>query len=196
MVDATEPSTDALDLRAVFVEAWEICGSQAVGFTLTGAALLLGMVFSLGILAGPLTVGFIMFVDGYDARMRPSPAVLKPGFDRFAGSFFAAFLQALGSIVGGFLMVLPGVIFCFLSWFALHFVALADKEGADALVASWELVRRNASTILLMIIGMAIINCLGLLTIVGVFFTIPLSLTYATLVFRRLHPGEPRAASN
>ena len=114
-------------------------------------------------------------------------------FDDFGKVVVAALLVGLGTAVGTLLFVLPGLVFAFLAQFTLFFVIDKRLAPVDAIRASFTLVSRNLSTVLLLFLGVYAANLVGsALCGVGQLVSFPVGLLATAWMYRRLQ-GEPVA---
>ncbi len=114
-------------------------------------------------------------------------------FDDFGKVVVAALLVGLGTAVGTLLFVLPGLVFAFFAQFTLFFVLDKRLAPVDAIRASFTLVSRNVSTVLLLFLGVYAANLVGsALCGVGQLVSFPVGLLATTWMYRRLQ-DEPVA---
>ncbi|MCB9653852.1 MAG: hypothetical protein H6729_06950 [Deltaproteobacteria bacterium] len=154
---------------------------------LVGAlAVLVGGVLSLGILFGPLMLGYTRVC----LRMARDEAVdfrdVVSGFDRFGASFFATLLLAIAMAIGS-LLVVGGVVVAFFATFTFHAMAENDDQGAvDGVKRSIALVKENLLDVALFwALSLIVGGVLGYVLVGG-----PIALALASLLsaflYRRL----------
>jgi uncharacterized membrane protein len=117
------------------------------------------------------------------------------------GSFFkprnlraailTALLVAVGTWVGLFLCVIPGIIFAFLALFAIPFVVDRSLSPVGAVKASIATVRSNVGgTLLSWLVQLAAVLVGELLCLVGVLVGIPIAQLVLTYTYRKLSGGQ------
>lgn len=108
-------------------------------------------------------------------------------FDEFGKVVVAALLVGLGTAVGTLLFVIPGLVFAFLAQFTLFFVIDRRMAPVDAIRASFTLVTRNLSAVVLLFLAVYAANLIGsALCGVGQLVSFPVGLLATTWMYRRL----------
>jgi hypothetical protein len=188
MEEIMTSATDSLEqlLPAVLRETWDVFKNNALTFAI--AALLCAFIsaLTLGILAGPLFVGFIDLVR----RARRAEAVqigeVFNRFDSFGSSVLATFLIAIAIIVGCSLLVLPGVVVALFSGFTLHVIAYDRASAFDSIKRSIQLVRQHFLPTLALFVIVSVVQAIGGSALLGVLLTLPLGLIAITVTYERL----------
>ncbi len=145
-----------------------------------------GSLFSLTVVAGPLLVGYIRLVERA-LRGEPVDFVhLGLGFEKPAAAFLAWLVFVLAVFVLLLAFVLPGLCLAMCWMFAFWFVALRGSLAAESLKKAWGLTQAHPGVILLIALVVVLVNLVGVLTIVGGLFSVPISLTFMTLCFQEL----------
>jgi len=188
--ETTDHSGD-LDLKRLLSRSTHMFFEEPVTYLLAGLLLLLGSLLSLGVLAGPLLVGFIRMADRHRREEPIEVGQVMEGIQLFAPATLAVLIFLLGTGLASLLVVLPGVVLAFMWSHTLFFVALRQQQTIEALSASWKLARSHAGTLLLLWLSILAITLLGSLVVVGVLVTTPLCLILITLSFHEL--TEPPA---
>jgi uncharacterized membrane protein len=194
MVVIEDPS-EYIMLRDVAQSTWNAIKEQPLTHFLAFAIFLLLSTLSLGILAGPLAVGYIRMCAAQHEEIEIHIEDIFSGFNCFATSFLTLLIWGVSTFVLSLFIVVPGLIVMILWLYAPFFIALQNTSTLESLKASWELVKyRPASTLLLVAIVIAL-NGVGLLTALGIFISGPITFIMLTHAFQNLHRAlkEPTA---
>lgn len=100
-------------------------------------------------------------------------------------------LVNVGTVIGLVLCIIPGIIFAFLSTFALYFVVDQQQSAVDAIKSSFALVRGRIGDSLLTIILVFLVSLLGLLACcIGIIWAYPVGIMAMAYAYRRFlgHP--------
>ena len=168
-------------------DVWPILGVSALILVILG---------TVGILAGPLMGGLFWY---YLKKIRREPAEVSDAFAGFNQSFVPLFLGALvaGLLVSvGFMAcILPG-IYLAVAW-KLTLPLIIDKRLGfwDAMEVSRKVLTRCWWSFFLFLIVCALINLGGvLLCVVGLFFTWPLTMLALTFLYEDFFGSAKPAA--
>ena len=174
-------------------ESWEAFKQDAVLYVLANLVVIaLGMI-SLGVLFAPLTVGMIGIVR---KRRRGEPARVGDvfdGFSSFGASFVAGMIVVLGVILGAILLVVPGVVFAFLSLFTFHGIAYRQLGAVDAIKHSFAAVKGHALAVFVFLLVAFVINAIGGLVWIGGLLTGPFTTVLLTVAYEKLSADLPPA---
>jgi hypothetical protein len=173
-------------LKGVWSRTWQLFQAQALTFILASLLVLVLMVVSIGILTGPLLVGYIELVRKAGRNEPIAVGDVFKGFDFFASSFFASILVGLMVVVGCMLLFLPGLAAALFTLFALHAIAFENRGAIDAIGRSMRLVRDNFVNVLILFILVMIAQSIGGSVLLGTLITFPLSLIVFTVAYERL----------
>jgi hypothetical protein len=146
---------------------------------------------TLGILAGPMMVGFIQLVQ---RRRRGQPAELgqlREGLSLFASSLVALLIVAVAASIGLALLVIPGLLVLVATCFAFHEIAYRRLHAVDALRASFQIARRNPLHVLIVLVGVAALNALGGAVLFGTLLTAPYAIVWMTVAYEILTDQTP-----
>lgn len=175
-------------------EGWALFKDDVVLYVVASLLVFVISALSLGLCAGPMVVGFIKLVS---KRMRGEAGTATDvfdGFSEFGASLIAMILIGVGVIIGSMLLVLPGVIFAFITAFTFHAIAL-DGEGATAAIGkSYALIKENPAPSFALLLIVAVLNAIGGSVIFGSLLATPFSLIVMTFAYQRLRgpmPTEP-----
>ncbi|MDV7242899.1 MULTISPECIES: hypothetical protein [Rhodococcus] len=117
----------------------------------------------------------------------------KPAF----GSFFqftnvgaiiiASLIVGVLSTIGFILLVIPGLIVVFLTWWTLQFVIDQNQDAVTGIKSSFGIISQNVGPLLLLALALVGINILGAIPCgLGLFVTIPLTIIASTYAYRVL----------
>ena len=167
-------------------EGWALFKEDVVLYVVATLLVFVISALSLGLCAGPMFVGFIKLVR---KRMRGEEGTATDvfdGFSEFGASLIAMILIGVGVIIGSMLLVLPGVIFAFITAFTFHAIAL-DGDGATAAIGnSYTLIKENLAPSLVLLLIVAVLNAIGGSIIFGSLLATPFSLIVMTFAYQRL----------
>ncbi len=132
---------------------------------------------SLGLLAGPMFVGYMRLVKIEDEGGKASIGDVFKGFDDFVPALLAVLVGGIVVGVGFMLCIIPGVLIMALVPTAAYLVAVGEPDGINALKRAWEAIKENLVGSCVCALVLAIIGSLGaILCGVGVFITMPIAL--------------------
>jgi len=182
-------------LRDVASETWQAFKRNPVIFI--GGSWLAALVScaSLGLLLGPMTVGFISMVrrtlHGQSARVRDVFEGLHSS--ALVSSVLAAVMIAIASVLGLLLFVIPGLFVSAATCFAFHELAYRKLTAVDAIKASFGILKTRLLHVLLLLAGLAALNALGHVAVLGILLTVPLSVVALTIAYEKLS-GQTRGS--
>lgn len=143
---------------------------------------LAGIVLSMIVAVGVQKIFFKLF-----DRQQVDLSDIFSATDRVLPFIGVGFLAALGTMLGAFLLVLPGFIFAFFVWLAP--VAVVDRPvgAVEALSISMRIVRDNIFLTLGMLLVVMVLNMLGALFFgLGVLITGPISSFFIIYCYRKM----------
>jgi hypothetical protein len=182
-------------LQAVGERSWSVFRRDALTYVLASALVSLLSAISLGLLAGPLCVGFIELVRR-GARGEPIRAGdVFGGFSRFGTSFLVLLLVGIAAGLGMLVLILPGLLVLLFTAFALPAVAYEQLGAVDALRRSYAIVRQHFVPTLMLLVVLSVLNSLGGSIVIGVLVTTPLTLIAISLAFEQLAGGTPQGGA-
>jgi len=117
------------------------------------------------------------------------------------GSFFrlrnigavivACFLVAVLTTVGLILLIIPGLIVMFMTWWTLQFVIDRNQDPITAIKSSFGAIASDWGTLLLLALAMIGLNILGLIPLgLGLFITVPMTIIASTYAYRVITGGR------
>ena len=172
--------------------SWEVFRRDALLFVVASVVLFLVAVVTLGLLAGPVTIGFIEMVRRSKAGEPLAISMLFSRFDTFVPSLVAGVLVSIAAFIGMMLLVIPGLlVILFASW-AFHVIAYEKASGIEALHDSYTLVKNSFVNTVALLLLVSIAHTIGGAVVFGVLVTTPLSLIAMTLGYERLTGGGAR----
>ncbi len=167
-------------------EAWGLFKGDFVLWIIAGLIMLIVTVVSLGILSGPMTVGFIQLVEKRLRNEPGSPADVFDGFGHFGASLIAFVLICVGVAIGMFLLVLPGLLFGLAMSFAFHAIAIDDEDATGALAKSFALIKKDLALSAIFLVIVLVLSGIGGAVGFGILLTMPFTLILMTLAYHRL----------
>lgn len=121
----------------------------------------------------------------------------RPGFGAFfqfrnvGAIIIASFLVGLMTGIGLVLLIIPGIIIAFLSYWTLQFVIDQDQDAITAIKSSFSAISQNVGPLLLLALALIGINFVGLLLCgLGLLVTIPLAIIASTYAYRVVVGGR------
>lgn len=122
----------------------------------------------------------------------------KPGLGAFfqlpniGAILLTGLLVSVGALVGFALLIIPGIIFLFLSYFATQFVVDKRLPAVENIKSSWAVISKNVGPLLLLALAVIGLNIVGtLLCVIGLLVTLPvtsIAVSYAYRTLTRTHP--------
>ncbi|WP_037113127.1 membrane protein [Rhodococcoides fascians] len=106
-------------------------------------------------------------------------------FANVASIIIASVLVAIMVLVGFVLLVIPGLVLTFLSWWTLQFVIDRNEDAVTAIKSSFRAISSNAGQLFLLALAIIGINILGAIPcFLGLLVTIPISAIASTYAYR------------
>ncbi len=114
-------------------------------------------------------------------------------FTNVGNVILASILVGVLTAIGLILLVIPGLIVAFLSWWTLQFVIDRDDSAVEGLRASFRAISAQAGPVFLLALALIGINILGAILIgLGLLISIPVSAIASTYAYR-IVSGQPVA---
>lgn len=174
------------DIGDILKKSWEVFMKDPATHIIANLLFLLGSVFSLGILAAPLMVGYIRLIRDLMAGRQVSATDIFSGLSTTITSLITMIIIGIAITIGLFLLVLPGIAVGFLVAFAFHFIAYKDSGIMDSMSESFNLVKDNFVLVLIVIIIVAVINMIGSSVFIGSLLTVPFGMIMMNITYERL----------
>jgi uncharacterized membrane protein len=112
-------------------------------------------------------------------------------FTNVGNVILASILVGVMIAVGLFLLVIPGLIVAFLSWWTLQFVIDRHDSAIDGIRSSFRAISSQAGSVFLLALALIGINILGAIPLgLGLLITVPLSTIASTYAYRVVSGGE------
>lgn len=173
-------------VQSTLSEAWNVFSSDFVLWILGGLILLVASVFSLGILSGPMMVGFIQLVEKRRRNEPGSATDIFEGFSHFGASLIAFVLISVGVFVGSLLLILPGLLFGLAMAFSFHAIAIDDQDAIGGMTKSFGLIKENPALSAVFLVIMLVLSGVGGAVVFGTLLTLPFTLVLMTLAYHHL----------
>ena len=138
-----------------------------------------------------VVIGYLInaaFVRGalheVESGQRPSlGSFLK--FTNVGNVILASILVGVMTAIGLILLIIPGLIVAFLSWWTLQFVIDRHDSAVDGIRSSFRAIASQAGPVFLLALALIGINILGAIPLgLGLLITIPLSTIASTYAYR------------
>lgn len=186
MTDVTQSNPPAVDLVDTARRAVQVVFADPLVFIGAGVLLWAGSLTTATILTGPLLVGFLRMTERHLRGEAIDFVHLGLGFRNVSAPLLGWLVYVLASTVLLTVFVLPG-LFVAIAWmFAFWFIARDDVLASDGLKRAWKMFSAHPGTCVLIALAVILANLFGVLTIVGIFISVPVSLVFMTLCFHGL----------
>jgi len=190
--DIQKATKDMVDIGGLFKRTWTLFAAKPVEHIVAALIVMALGTVTLGVLFGPLAVGHIRMVDKQTRGEQPRIEDVFSGFDSFGASFLAGIIFAIAVTVGMLLLVVPG-LFVIAAWsYTFWFIALKRSSATEALGASWQLLKTQAGSVLVVLVLVAVASAVAGSTVIAVLLTTPLSLIFCTLAFQDMEGNSTR----
>ena len=173
-------------VQRCFEQAWDLFKKDVVLYLLSGLIVLIIGGVTLGILMGPLVVGFIQIIRRRQKGEMPTAGEVFAGMQSFLPAFLATLILGVAVILGSMLFVLPGLIVAYIGMFTFHFIAFKNAPVGTAIAGSFGLIKDQFAATLVLFVIVGILNGLGGAIMFGSFLTFPFGLLVLTVAFEKL----------
>ncbi|RRQ28849.1 hypothetical protein DK926_06040 [Rhodococcus sp. Eu-32] len=113
-------------------------------------------------------------------------------FGNVAAIILASFLVGILVLVGFVLLIIPGIILTFLTWWTLQFVIDRNQDAITAIKSSVKAISSNAGQLILLALALVGINILGVIPCgLGLLVTIPITMIASTYAYRVVSQSLP-----
>lgn len=116
---------------------------------------------------------------------------IKPAFGSFfqfgnvAAVIIAGILVGIATSIGFVLLIIPGIVITFFTWWTFQFVIDRGDEPIPAIKASAQAIASNGGTLFVLALALVGINIVGaLLFLVGLLASIPITIIAGTYAYR------------
>jgi hypothetical protein len=181
---------ETVDVASLFKRSWALFSQKPLEHLVASLIVVVLGTLSLGVLLGPLGVGQIRMVD---KQQRGEVIVIEDvfsGFSSFAAALIVSLIFFVCVTIAMAVLVLPG-LFVIAAWgFAWFFVALHGASATDALAGSWNLLKTQTTSVLVVLVLIGVANALASSVVLAVLLTAPLTAIFCTLAFRDMTAGS------
>jgi uncharacterized membrane protein len=163
------------DIGQCVSSGFEIFKKNALTYVI--AWLLLGVIngMTLGILIGPLMVGYFRMVKIDASGGKAQIGDLFKGFDDLSAGLVAGLISLVAIGVGSVLCILPGLVAAPLLPISLYLVSEGEKDGVNAVKRAWHAMSANVVEAVVYMLILSLIAFVGIfLCCVGIFVTLPI----------------------
>ncbi|HEX5658082.1 MAG TPA: hypothetical protein VFX59_12845 [Polyangiales bacterium] len=167
-------------------DTWDTFRREPVLFLIAGAVGMLVSIVTLGVLLGPMTVGYIELVRKVRLGEPVAVSVLFRRMDTLVSSNVALFLVGVLATIGMFLLLLPGLLVIFFTTWSLFVIAYERAGGVDSLRQSITLARAFPMHTLALLFGIFVMHALGGLIVFGALLALPLGYIAMAVGYERL----------
>jgi membrane-anchored glycerophosphoryl diester phosphodiesterase (GDPDase) len=185
----SEPIQNEDVVQDTLSEAWDLFKNDFVLYVLAGLLMIVVSIVSLGLLSGPMTVGFIKLVEKRRAGEQAVATDVFDGFSRFGDSLIASFLIGLGVFIGVLLLVLPGILFGLAMAFTFPAIAIDNQTATGGMRQSLSIIQDNLALSAVFLVIVLVLSGIGSAVVFGTLLTMPFSLVLITLAYHRLRPS-------
>lgn len=170
----------------ILEESWRVYFENIALFVISSLIHVALSVLTLGIMAGPLTVGFLDQVRRRRAGEAVEVTDIFRGNAQFLPALIAMVLVAVGVGVGLFLFLLPG-LYLALFWFSTLVVMAYEGTGAlESMARSGRIFKENVWLVVVLAVFSIVINSLGSAVALGVFLTSPFTLVLLAVFYEKV----------
>lgn len=180
---ADEKNLDAIE---VMKESWEIFKTDLPLYVIAGLIVVIVGSVTLGILMGPLMVGFIQLINKRRKGEEASAGDVFGAMGSLVSSLIAGLILAILISIGFALCVLPGLIVMIFAIFTLQIIAYQDAGPIDAIKGSFGLVKSAFVPVIVLLIFVGIVNAIGNIVVVGGLLTFPFTIIALNLSYEKL----------
>lgn len=113
-------------------------------------------------------------------------------FGNVVAIILASVLVGIMVTVGFVLLIIPGIVLAFLTWWTLQFVVDRNDDAITAIKSSIRAISSNAGTLILLALALVGINILGAIPCgLGLLVTIPMTIIASTYAYRIVTRNAP-----
>ncbi|MEO8181670.1 MAG: hypothetical protein ABI895_22775 [Deltaproteobacteria bacterium] len=188
-------SKETVDVVSLFKRSWALFSQKPLEHLVASLIVVVLGSLSVGLLIGPLGVGQIRMVD---KQQRGEEIIIQDvfsGFSSFGAALIVTLIFLVSVAIGTSILVLPG-LFIIAAWgFSWFFVALHDASATDALARSWNLLKTQTTSVLVVLVLIGVVNAVAGTVVLAVLLSAPLTAIFCTLAFRDMTAGSAPSAS-
>jgi len=179
-------SKEMVDIGKLFQRTWQLFQSKPVEHLVASLIVIVLSAVTLGVLVGPLTVGQIRMIEKQQRGETPRIEDVFAGFASFGPAFLTSLIFAVALFIGALLLVLPALLVALAWGFALWFVALEGASPSSALSSSWQLLKNNTASVIVVFVLLGVVNAVASTFLLGALLTAPLSMIFGTLAYQEM----------
>lgn len=164
------------DYGGLLKNTWEICiqKDNLIVLLVGGLVTAFGSMFTLGVLSGPLTLGFVQTCHKAARGESVEMGDLWNGFSRFGASFVLSVLMLIAMVIGSLACGVGALVAAV--FFLYSFNVMADNEdigAVDAMKESFALAKENLADTVVVILILGVIGSVLSMTGIGSFVFAP-----------------------
>jgi uncharacterized membrane protein len=178
-----------IDVASLFRRCWGLFSQKPLEHVLVSLIVVVLGSLTLGVLLGPLYVGQIRMIQKQQRGDSISVQDAFGGFDSFAGALLVTLCIFVCASIGSVLLVLPGLVVIAAWSFAYYFIARDHASAAEALAGSWNLLKTQTASVLVVLLLVIVVNCVAATFVLASLLVGPLSAIFCTLAFQDLTEG-------
>jgi len=181
-----------VDVAGLFKRCWALFSQKPVEHVLVSLIVVVLGSLTLGLLLGPLYVGQLRMIEKQQRGESISVQDAFSGFDSFAGSLLVTLCIFVCASIGMVFLVVPGLV-VIAGWsFAYYFIARDRASASEALGGSWNLLKTQTVSVLLVLLLVIVVNCVAATFVLASLLVGPLSAIFCTLAFQDMTEGAPQ----
>ena len=193
--DIRSEAKPLVDVVSLSKQGWELFAQKPIEHMLVSLIVVVLGSVTRGRRRGPLYVGQIRMIEKQQRGDSISVGDAFGGFDSFAESVLVTLCMLVCASIGMLFLVVPGVILIAAWSFAYYFIALDRASATEALAGSWNLLKTQTASVLLVLLLVIVVNALSATIVLTALLAGPLSAIFCTLAFQDLTRGAPQAES-
>lgn len=175
------------NLGACLSGGWNLFKQNALTHVVAFALVSLVTSISMGLLAGPMLVGYLRMIAREDNGEKAQIGDVFRGFDNVVPALVAGLISFLVLSLGFALCFIPGLLILALPTVALYLVAQGESDGVAAFNRAWSVVTKNLGSAFWCALVLGIASSLGMLLCwVGILVTAPISMIGSFYMARQL----------
>ena len=183
----TQSATQEDLVQHTLKQTWDLFKNDFVLWVVAGLVMIIVTIASLGILSGPMTVGYIQLIERRRMGQPGSVTDIFDGFSHFGVSLIASILIGLGVFIGMFLFILPGVLFGLSMAFTFQAIAIHHEGATSAMGKSFELIKDNLALSAVFLVIVLVLSGIGGAVVFGTLVTMPFTMLLMTLAYHGLN---------
>jgi uncharacterized membrane protein len=164
------------DIGQCVSSGFEIFKKNALTYVIAWLVLGVANGMTLGILFGPLMVGYFRMIKIDTSGGKAQIGDLFKGFEDLSAGLVAGIISLLAIGIGSVFCILPGLVAAPILPVSLYLVAEGEKDGVNAIKRAWHAVSNNLVESVIYMLLLGAVGFVGfLLCCIGLFVTVPIS---------------------